>query len=111
MGIHSKDTCQTLTRHPPDNFHTSTRQSPKIRPVGSFLLLKARWGLFLPSFFFFFFLLPWENKVNSYSNQLKLSWVCKLEWSLTIKARIKQLDRCILHTRHHLRHWKKSHKN
>ena len=23
------------------------------------------------------------NKVNSYSNQLKLSWVCKLEWSLT----------------------------
>ena len=26
-----------------------------------------------------------ENKVNSYSNQLKLSWVCKLEWSLTKK--------------------------
>ena len=24
-----------------------------------------------------------ENKVNSYSNQLKFSWVCKLEWSLT----------------------------
>ena len=25
-----------------------------------------------------------ENKVNSYFNQLKLSWVCKSEWSLTI---------------------------
>ena len=24
-----------------------------------------------------------ENKVNSYFNQLTLSWVCKLEWSLT----------------------------
>ena len=24
-----------------------------------------------------------ENKVNSFSNQLKLSWACKLEWSLT----------------------------
>ena len=35
--------------------------------------------LFLPSF-----LLLWENKVNPYSNQLKLSWVCKLEWILTI---------------------------
>ena len=29
------------------------------------------------------FLLPWGNKVNSFSNQLKLSWVCKLECSLT----------------------------
>ena len=45
-------------------------------------LLEPRWGLFfLPSFFFFF---QWENKVNSYSNQLKLSWICKLEWSLII---------------------------
>ena len=34
-----------------------------MRHVGSFLLLKARWGLFLPSFFFFFLLLlPWENQ-------------------------------------------------
>ena len=37
---------------------------------------------FLPSSF-----LPWENKVNSFSNQLKLSWVCKLEWSLTINGK------------------------
>ena len=32
---------------------------------------------------------PWENKVNSYSNQLKLSWVCKLEWSLT-KSKVQR---------------------
>ena len=30
----------------------------------------------LPSFL-------WESKTSPYSNQLKLSWVCKLEWSLT----------------------------
>ena len=30
--------------------------------------------------------LPRENKVNSFSNQLKLSWVCKLEGSLTKMA-------------------------
>ena len=28
--------------------------------------------------------IPWGNKVNFFSNQLKLSLVCKLEWSLTI---------------------------
>ena len=28
--------------------------------------------------------LKYENKVNSFSNQLEFSWVCKLEWSLTI---------------------------
>ena len=26
-----------------------------------------------------------ENKVNSFSNQLEFSWVCKSEWSLTMK--------------------------
>ena len=29
--------------------------------------------------------------VNSYSNQLKLSWVCKLEWSLTIDILISTM--------------------
>merc|ERR1711954_98297 len=80
---HPPDTRQTPSRQFPYTLQTPTRQSPKIRHVWSFLLLKARWGLLLPSSFFF--LLPWENKVNSFSNQLKLSWVCKLEWSLTIK--------------------------
>ena len=28
---------------------------------------------------------------NSYSNQLKLSWVCKLEWSLTIQKLLTQI--------------------
>ena len=68
---HPPDTHQTPSRQFPYTLQTPTRQSPKIRHVGSFLLLKARWGLVLPSF-----LLPscfWENKVNSYSNQLKLS--------------------------------------
>ena len=60
-----------------------TRQSPKFSLGGPFLLLEARFGLFLPSFFLHLLLLSWENKVNSYSNQWKLSWVCKLEWSLT----------------------------
>ena len=57
---HPPDTHQTPTRDPPDTHQTPsrqfpytlqipTRQSPKIRHVGSFLLLKARWGLFLPS--------------------------------------------------------------
>ena len=30
-------------------------------------------------------LLPLENKVNSYSNQLKLNWVYKLEWNFDNK--------------------------
>ena len=37
-----------------------------------------------------------DNKVNSYSNMLKLSWVCKSEWSLTInktKVRNAQLTK------------------
>ena len=33
--------------------------------------------------FLLLFLWHGENKVNSYSNQLKLCWVCKLKWSLT----------------------------
>ena len=47
------------------------------RHIGPFLLAQLWCGLFL--------LLLWqgENKVNSYSNQLKLGWVCKFEWSLT----------------------------
>ena len=94
-------TCPTLTiqvltyqitigtsRHPPDSFHTPTRQSPKFRQVGALPLLKAKWGFLLPSSFL---LLPWENKVNSYSNQLKLSWVCMLEWSLTISFLIQPI--------------------
>ena len=43
---------------------------PKSREhVGSIHLLEARCGFL----FLLFFLLPWKNKVNSYSNQLKLS--------------------------------------
>ena len=67
------DTCQTPSRQFPSTLQTTTRQSAKFRHVGSFLLIKDRWGLF------FFFFLPWKNKVNSYSKQRKLSLVCKLE--------------------------------
>ena len=76
------DTRQTPSRQFPSTFKTPTRQSPNFRHVWSSLLLEARCGLF---FFFLLLLLlpPWENKVISFSNQLKLSWVCKLEWSLT----------------------------
>ena len=52
---HLPDTRQTLSRQFPNTLQTPTRQSLKIRHVGSFLLLKARWGLFfffLPSSFF-----------------------------------------------------------
>ena len=77
---HLPDTLQTISIHPPDTHKTVTKDQT-CRVIGSFLLLKAGWGLlplsFLPS-------LQWENKVNYYSNQLRLSWVCKLEWRLTI---------------------------
>ena len=76
------DTCQSPSRQFPNIFQTPTRQTPKFRHVGPFLLLEARCWFFLP--FSFFLLLQWENKVNFYFNQLKWSWVCKLEWSLTI---------------------------
>ena len=36
-----------------------------------------------------------ENKVNSYSNQLKLSCVCKLEWSLTKRLYMTKQDHTI----------------
>ena len=44
---HLPDTRQTPSRHYPYTLQTPTRQSPKFRHVGSFLLLKARCGLFL----------------------------------------------------------------
>ena len=73
---HPSDTLQIISRHLSDTH----RQSPKFRHVGSCLLLEARCGLFLPSSSCSSSM---GKKVNSYSNQLKLSWVCKLEWSLT----------------------------
>ena len=76
---HPPDSHQPLSRQFPNTFQAPTRQSSNFRHVGAFLLLEARCGFFFPPSFF----LRWENKVNCYSNQLKLSWVCKLEWSLT----------------------------
>ena len=71
------DTLLTHNRDPSDTQQTSLRYSPNIRHAGPFLLVEFWCGLLL--------LLLWqgENKVNSYSNQLKVSWVCKLEWNLT----------------------------
>ena len=40
-------THQTPSSQFPNNFQKTIRQSPNIRHVGSFLLLKARWGLLL----------------------------------------------------------------
>ena len=40
------------------------------------IVLKGRRGIVLTC----------ENKVNSFSNQLEFSWVCKLEWSLTTSS-------------------------
>ena len=79
---HPPDSHQPLSRQFPNTFQAPTRQSSNFKHVGAFLLLEARCGFFFPPSFF----LRWENKVNCYSNQLKLSWVCKLEWSLTIKT-------------------------
>ena len=45
---HPPYTCQTPSRQFPNNFQTPTRKSPKFRHVGSFLLVKARCGFFLP---------------------------------------------------------------
>ena len=75
---------QTPFRQFRNILQTPTKQSPMFRHVWTIHLLEARCGLFLSSFFLL--LLPWENKVNSYSNQVKLSWVCKLEWSSTIET-------------------------
>ena len=90
---HLPDTRQTQSAQFPNTLWTPTRQSLKIRHVGAFLLPEARWGLLfqvdedmlhrLHRLMRICGLFHWENKVNSFSNQLKLSWVCKLEWSLT----------------------------
>ena len=50
-------------RHPPDILQTPIGQPPNFTRVGPFLLAKARCGFFF----------QWENKVKSYSNQLKWS--------------------------------------
>ena len=64
-------TLKTPSRQFPNIFQTPTRLSPKFRNVGLFPLLEAKCGFFLllPSI-----LLPWENKVNSYSNLFQPSW-------------------------------------
>ena len=81
------DTLQTSSRHLPETrhnpytFQTSrhllyTFQTPT-RHIGPSPLEKLVRVLILVV------LVTGENKVNSYSKQLKLSWVCKSEWSLT----------------------------
>ena len=88
-SAHHPDTFPTPSKDTSDNIQTPFRHPPNFKHVGSFLVVEARCGLF-----FLLVLVPWENKVNSYSNQLKLSWVCKLEWSLTInKYLIKEVSK------------------
>merc|ERR1711954_370031 len=67
---HHPDTLQTISIHPPYTHKTVT----KVQTCRVIASAKSKVGV-IPSFFF---ILPWEHKVNSYSNQLKLSWVCKL---------------------------------
>ena len=80
-SVHHPDTLPTPSKDTSDNIQTPFRHPPNFKHVGSFLVVEARCGLFF--FLLLVLLVPWENKVNSYSNQLKLSLVCKLEWSLT----------------------------
>ena len=74
------DTLKAPARHLPDTFKTASRCLPDTIPIpfkyipntrhtGPFFVVEVRcWLLFL-------FLWQGKNKVNSYSNQLKLSWV------------------------------------
>ena len=79
---HPQDTIRTPSRHTSDNPQTTTAWLSNIKHVGSFPLIETRCGFFFLPTFFFFLLVTGENKVNSYSNKLKLSLVCKLKWSL-----------------------------
>ena len=74
---HLPDTSQTPFRYPIKPLQTPIKYSHNIRHDGSFLLVKVRWGFLLFLFLFLFFLWQGENKVNSYSDQLKLGQVSK----------------------------------
>ena len=70
-SVHHPDTLPTPSKDTSDNIQTPFRHPPNFKHVGSFLVVEARCGFLLV----LLVLLPWENKVNSHSNQLKLSWV------------------------------------
>ena len=65
---YNSDTLRTPSSLPQDTLRTTFKHPPNFKHVGSFPLIETRCGLFL--------LVTGENKVNSYSNQLKLSRVC-----------------------------------
>ena len=70
-SVHHPDTLPTPSKDTSDNIQTPFRHPPNFKHVGSFLVLEARCGFLL--LLLLLVLLPWENKVNSYSNQLKVS--------------------------------------
>ena len=77
---HPSDTLQTSFWHPSDIFQTHRVRAPNLKHMGTFLLVEARWGLFLlPSFFF----LPsfFRGKTKSTPTQTYWSWVGIASWS------------------------------
>ena len=79
----------TPSRYPINTLQIPIKYSCNIRHVGPFLLVEVRWG-FLLLFLFFLFLWQGENKVNSYSDQLKLGQVCKFGVELDKKDLVQK---------------------
>ena len=62
-------------RQSSNTFQTPTRESPKFRHVGSFLVLEARCGLFL--LLVLLLVLPWELLAINYYILLNMVSLCK----------------------------------
>ena len=84
---HHPATFWTPFRYPINTLQTPFKYSCNIRHIGLFLLVKVRCGFL----FLLLFLWQGENKVNSYSDQLKLGQVCKfgVEFDNTIQMQFR----------------------
>ena len=75
--------------HPPD---TDYSQTPSRPPQEGHQISSIQGHSFLQRLgvgYSFLLLVTGENKVNSYSVQLKFSWECNSEWSLTKSTQLK----------------------